>query len=321
MKKISYLLFIYFLVFASCNKNSDLNVNFRSEMRTFVKEISQYAKGKQSLFCIIPQNGQELFTDTGDKYGVPQTDYLAAIDATGREDFLYGYDADDKATTTNDTERMKSLLEIGRTNGVKILAIDYCSTSSKMYDSYSRNSDWNYLSFAADRRELNNIPAFPSTPFRVNDSNITHISNAKNFLYLINPSSFASKKEFLTALIATDFDILIIDLFYNEEILTPSEVMSLKTKSNGGTRLVFSYMSIGEAENYRYYWQTAWNSNKPSWLEKENPLWKGNYKVRYWNSEWKQIIYGNANAYLDKIMFAQFDGVYLDIIDAYEYFE
>jgi len=296
-------------------------VDFRAEMRTFVKEISQYAKAKQNLFFVIPQNGQELFTDTGDKYGTPQTDYLAAIDGTGREDFLYGYEGDDKATKTNDTERMKSLLEIGKAEGVKVLAIDYCSTTNKMYDSYSRNSDWNYLSFAADQRELNNIPTFPSTPFHVNDSNITHISKAKNFLYLLNPSNFANKKAYLDALIATDFDILIIDLFYNEEILTPAEVQSLKKKMNGGTRLVFCYMSIGEAENYRYYWQTEWNTNKPTWLEKENSAWKGNYKVRYWTPEWKQIIYGNANAYLDKVLFAQFDGVYLDIIDAYEYFE
>lgn len=321
MKKSFFLLFSCFIVFASCNKNNDPDVDFRGEMRKLVKEISQYAKAKENHFCIVPQNGQELFTDTGDKYGVTQADYLASIDATGREDFLYGYEGDDKATKTNDTDRMKALLEIGKNAGIKILTIDYCSSSNKMYDSYSRNSDWGYISFAADQRELNNIPSFPATPFRVNDSNVTHISKAKNFLYLINPSNYATKQAFLAALMATDYDVLVIDLFFNEEILTPAEVSSLKNKANGGTRLVLCYMSIGEAENYRYYWQTEWNSSKPSWLEKENPLWKGNYKVRYWTSEWKQIMYGNVNAYLDKVLFAQFDGVYLDIIDAYEYFE
>jgi len=34
-----------------------------------------------------------------------------------------------------------------------------------------------------------------------------------------------------------------------------------------------------------------------------------------------QIIYGNNNSYLKKILDAGFDGVYLDIIDAFEYFE
>ncbi|NPA44475.1 MAG: hypothetical protein GXO49_02970, partial [Chlorobi bacterium] len=81
------------------------------------------------------------------------------------------------------------------------------------------------------------------------------------------------------------------------------------------------YMSIGEAENYRYYWQEEWNTNKPEWLDKENPDWEGNYKVWYWNKDWQNIIYGNDNSYLKKILDAGFDGVYLDIIDAFEYYE
>ena len=84
--------------------------------------------------------------------------------------------------------------------------------------------------------------------------------------------------------------------------------------------LVISYMSIGEAESYRYYWQSAWTSDKPGWPEKENPNWEGNYKVRYWDPEWQSIILGSASSYLDRIIAAGFDGVYLDIIDAYDYF-
>ena len=103
--------------------------------------------------------------------------------------------------------------------------------------------------------------------------------------------------------------------------LTAADLQSLKTKQNGGTRILLCYMSIGEAENYRYYWQTDWKKNPPLWLDQENPLWKGNYKVRYWLPEWKSIIKGNADSYLDKILDAGFDGVYLDIVDGFEYFE
>ena len=80
-------------------------------------------------------------------------------------------------------------------------------------------------------------------------------------------------------------------------------------------------MSIGEAEDYRYYWQADWSTNPPSWIEEENPDWEGNYIVKYWEQEWQDIIYGNDNSYLKKIVDAGFDGVYLDIIDAFEYFE
>ena len=85
--------------------------------------------------------------------------------------------------------------------------------------------------------------------------------------------------------------------------------------------MVVAYMSIGEAEDYRYYWQSTWKNDKPIWLAKENPNWPGNYKVRYWEEEWQSIIYGNNDSYLKKIIDAGFDGVYLDIIDAFEYFE
>jgi cysteinyl-tRNA synthetase len=52
-----------------------------------------------------------------------------------------------------------------------------------------------------------------------------------------------------------------------------------------------------------------------------NPDWEGNYKVRYWDPGWQAIIYGSPHSYLDKIIAAGFDGVYLDIIDAYWYYE
>ena len=113
-----------------------------------------------------------------------------------------------------------------------------------------------------------------------------------------------------------------MDLFFHDEsAFTASEIQQLKSKANGGTRLVISYMSIGEAEDYRYYWQADWEQDKPSWLDEENPEWEGNYKVKYWDEKWQDIIYGNDDSYLKKILDAGFGGVYLDIIEAFEYYE
>jgi len=56
-------------------------------------------------------------------------------------------------------------------------------------------------------------------------------------------------------------------------------------------------------------------------LEEEDPNWKGNFYVRYWEADWKNIIFGNDNSYLKKIIDTGFDGTYLDLIDAFEYFE
>ena len=123
---------------------------------------------------------------------------------------------------------------------------------------------------------------------------------------------------------ASPFDLVVIDYSRDGTGIgahTLDDVQSMRRKADGGRRVVLSYMSIGEAEDYRYYWDAKWKMNPPAWLDRENPDWPGNYKVRYWNPEWRALIFGDPDAYLDKIIAAGFDGVYLDIIDAFEYYE
>jgi cysteinyl-tRNA synthetase, unknown class len=123
---------------------------------------------------------------------------------------------------------------------------------------------------------------------------------------------------------ASPFDLVVID--YSRDgsekgAYALNEVQAMQRKADRRTRVVLSYMSIGEAEDYRYYWKPQWKTELPAWLGEENPDWPGNYKVRYWTPEWQALIFGHPNAYLDKIIAAGFDGVYLDIIDAFEYYE
>jgi uncharacterized protein (TIGR01370 family) len=94
---------------------------------------------------------------------------------------------------------------------------------------------------------------------------------------------------------------------------TSAEIKLMKAK--GATKLV-SYVSIGEAEDYRDYWKKGWSSKPPAWLERENPDWEGNYKVRYWQKDWQKLTIDR----IKEVARAGYDGAYLDIIDAYEYF-
>lgn len=297
------------------------NRDYRQDMRNFVQGISAYAKARVPGFIVIPQNGPELLSLNGESAGPPATDYIAAIDGVGREDLLYGYNNDNEATPEAETEYMGAFLDLAESNGVQALVTDYCSTPAFADHSYAVNAGRGYASFAADHRILDNIPAYPAGPYAVNAANVPDLAAAKNFLYLINPELFDNKQAFLNALQATNYDLFVLDLFFNGVALTAEDVASLKTKANGGSRLVICYMSIGEAEDYRYYWQADWNQNRPSWLEAENPDWPGNFKVRYWEQGWQDIIFGNDASYLARIVNAGFDGVYLDIIDAFEYFE
>ncbi|MDQ1296161.1 MAG: hypothetical protein QG611_139, partial [Bacteroidota bacterium] len=250
------------------------------------------------------------------------TEYLTAIDGNGQEDLFFGYDNDDQATSVSDNSYLKIFLDISKNAGKTILVTDYCSSPSKMASSYNQNNAAGYISFAASQRELNNIPDYPVPIYGENNGVITTLSEVKNFLYLINPENYSTRTDFINSVTSTNYDLLIMDFFFQDGTeFTATEINRLKSKSNGGKRLVISYMSIGEAEDYRYYWQSGWSSKKPSWIDRENPDWEGNYKVKYWEEGWQNIIFGNEDSYLRKIINAGFDGVYLDIIDAFEYFE
>ena len=322
MKKREYiLLFLILCCLFSCEKkNRQECSNYRQAMRDFVIQISSVAKQCNPNFIIIPQNGIELIAMGKDAESELAWDYLSAIDGHGQEDLFYGYYQDEVPTPVSESDRLLGYLRRSSALGNHVLVTDYCALPSHVEDSYLRCVQEGFISFSAHRRNLDAIPACGVR--EENDEDILSLSQARNFLYLINPEQFANKTDFINAVCATNYDILIMDLFLDGEVaFNAVEVERLRHKANGGRRLVMGYMSIGEAEDYRYYWQSSWNKHRPEWMDKENSVWSGNYKVCYWYKEWQDIICGSGDSYLNRILAAGFDGVYLDVIDAYEYFE
>ena len=122
----------------------------------------------------------------------------------------------------------------------------------------------------------------------------------------------------LAAIGDTAYDLVVMDYSAegdDETAFTAAQIAALKS-SPGGEKIVLAYMSIGEAEDYRFYWQDDWTPGNPAWLDAVNPDWPGNYKVHYWDPGWQTIVL----SYADRLLDAGFDGAYLDIIDAYEYY-
>lgn len=118
----------------------------------------------------------------------------------------------------------------------------------------------------------------------------------------------------------TDADLLVIDYAKEDggHPLTKEEVARLKVRKDGRKRIVISYISIGEAESYRFYWRNDWTEDDmPGWHVAENCAWPRNHMVRYWHDGWKDIIYRSKRSYLARIIEAGFDGVYLDRVDVY----
>lgn len=125
----------------------------------------------------------------------------------------------------------------------------------------------------------------------------------------------------IARLATTAGDVLVIDYAMRAaggmRPLTRDEVTALKRKPDGGRRIVVSYLSIGEAEEYRPYWQAAWKETPPAWIIGPNCRWPDNHLVRFWQDGWKNVVYSGKESYLARIQAAGFDGVYLDRIDVY----
>lgn len=158
------------------------------------------------------------------------------------------------------------------------------------------------------------MPA-PLPPSEPTDPDLRRV---KSFLYQLQRLDPA-------AVAAARFDLVVMD--YSRDgteatRYTPQEIAQIRN-SPVKPKVVLAYLSIGEAESYRWYWQPEWDANQdglpdpgaPPWLGPQNPDWPGNYKVRYWDTAWQALVL----QYLDKIIDMGFDGVYLDIIDAYAY--
>ena len=135
-----------------------------------------------------------------------------------------------------------------------------------------------------------------------------------------------SRQEAVRQLANCERDWIVIDSSFDGSEsgeYTAAEINLIRAAQHD--RKVLAYLSIGEAEDYRPYWKREWDADRngrpdekaPPWLCAENPDWKGNYRVRYWDKDWQSIVL----ALVDKTVQAGFDGVYLDIVDAFETFE
>lgn len=124
----------------------------------------------------------------------------------------------------------------------------------------------------------------------------------------------------------SDADLLVIDYATNggRNPFSKDDVDKMRVRRDGTKRLVVSYMSVGEAETYRWYWQKGWETEdktkRPSWLVAPNCAWPGAWAIKFWEAGWKDIVYRGKESYLKRIIDAGFDGVYLDRVDIFEQF-
>ena len=148
-------------------------------------------------------------------------------------------------------------------------------------------------------------------------------SAPSSFAYVLQADALEkTKPAAIERLAASGRDWIVLDAVFNSDTpWTRADLDALRARKP--ERKIIAYLSIGEAEDYRPYWRKEWGTRRkltaaaPAWLGSENPQWKGNYRVKYWNADWQRLILASV----DEVMARGFDGVYLDIVDGFETYE
>ncbi|MBX7203341.1 MAG: endo alpha-1,4 polygalactosaminidase [Bacteroidia bacterium] len=295
------------LITTACSKEKKAQ-KAANKMQEFVIDISNYARSFDNDFIVIPQNGVELaFNQATTEDGINMP-YMNAINGLGVEELFFN------GKYSLDKERLDLLNQLKSSK--KILVSEYVSANSDNFNAFKLNYDQEFICFVRENSNYN-YTLIPDSVPNENNKDIHELQQVENFLYLISTDNFASKTEMIQKISASNYDLIITDLFFNDVAFSETEINQLKTKANGGKRIVLSYINIGSAEKFRYYWKKGWGLHHPLWLKKKYEGYEDEFWVKFWKKEWQDIIFGNDNSYIKKIIDAEFDGIYLDNVEAY----
>ncbi len=148
------------------------------------------------------------------------------------------------------------------------------------------------------------------------ESGRERLANVTHWFYLIGDDP---EPDVVEQIAASEYDMVALDFIPSEKNSTDYPMAEVAAQLHNAPRpkLVIAYIDIGQAENYRAYWQPGWRVGNPKWIVGADPDgWEGNFPVAFWYDEWQTIWLGEGGL-LSQILAAGFDGVYLDWIEAY----
>lgn len=316
MNKI--LIIIIFIIIACKSPEGNLSpnkVSFQEEMRQMIQNISKNAKAIKPNFYILPRNGIELLK-TGKEIN---TNYQLAIDGQLVEGQFYGYSAVDQANNKKEINYFETFLGKNIIGTKPVLNIDFCNSETSINNSSLNNQAFGNKAYISLNKELNLLPLPNLKIIDENNKNISTLVEVKNFMVLLNFDNY-SKENLIENISKTNFDLIILDGFYKNQLFSESEIKTLKTKKNGGRRLVICQIDISNADSKKAYWRQDWKLKLPNFVNKEIGI-EGNFRVNYWDTEWQNILSGSDNSLINNFIKLGIDGVLLTGADAYKYYE
>jgi cysteinyl-tRNA synthetase len=150
------------------------------------------------------------------------------------------------------------------------------------------------------------------------------LSQVKYWAYNIQNVDTPQQRE---QLVGTHFDLYVLETVTTEKGKEDFEIAQLVQdirQYNIQTRninpIILAYVDIGQAEDWRWYWQEGWQPGNPAWIVGEDPNgWAGDYPVAYWDSAWEEIAIDGyqGQSLVQATVDAGFDGIYMDWVEAF----
>lgn len=150
----------------------------------------------------------------------------------------------------------------------------------------------------------------------VRSAELPVLAEVRHWLYLIDADL---DTEMVARIASSAYEMVVLDYIPSERENADYPMAGVVAQLHEARqpKLVLAYVDIGEAEDYRVYWQPGWRVGDPSWIAGDDPDgWEGNYPVAYWDDAWRAIWLGE-DGLLGRIVEDGFDGVYLDWVEGY----
>ncbi|WP_110669878.1 autotransporter domain-containing protein [Salinicola halophilus] len=120
------------------------------------------------------------------------------------------------------------------------------------------------------------------------------------YIYQLQEASYET-------LIEQRFSVAVVDM--DDTGMSRAQVEAIEAQD----KTLITYLSIGEAEDYRDYWDRVSADGVPNYVLDENDDWEGNYRVEFWQPAWQALMAER----LEEAVALGYSGAYLDIVDAY----
>ncbi|NOT71422.1 MAG: hypothetical protein HOP09_09135 [Hyphomicrobium sp.] len=145
----------------------------RLQMVDLVKRVSDYMRAKNPQAVILAQNAEEL---------LPKPDYLNAIDATVKEDLVYGISHKEVGNPAGDITHSTKLLDDSHVKGKKVFVVEYLAKKENIAKAreYMKQHDFVLYVGQRDLYELSSVVGEEGAKAPAKDADGKKPETAKN---------------------------------------------------------------------------------------------------------------------------------------------